>query len=297
MLFERQKLLLALVEALGGCASNTDIQKLMFLWTRKVSEPAFDFVPYRFGAFSFTSYADKRKLVERGFLGDDPNTWALTFAGRDAIAKASSVRERAAVFVAKAPVERGDALVALTYRRYPFFATRSEIAAKLFADDPQSLARIKAAQPLPGTPGIVTLGYEGRSLERYLVLLMESGVTLLCDVRRNPVSRRYGFARSTLSKGCENVGIRYVHMPELGIASSERKGLNSQADFDALFETYERESLPAQSDALVIIAQWVKEGHRVALTCFERLPHQCHRHCVAEALERDFGTEFAPDHL
>lgn len=299
MLFERQKALLALVDELGGRVAGTDLQKLLFLWTRDASdgEPFFDFVPYRFGAFSFTSYADKRKLVEKGFLVDDEKEWAITPAGRAAIQRERVVRTRAAKFVGHAPQLRGEALVALTYRRYPFFAINSEIAARLLGDTPRDLAQVDAARPPRGGPGIVTIGYEGRSLEGYLVTLMKAGVTVLCDVRRNPVSRRYGFAKSTLAHSCEAVSIRYEHLPELGIASAERRGLDSQADYDALFETYERDSLPNQDEALRTIAGWVAAGERVALTCFEHLPHQCHRHCVADALERHHGRPLAPVHL
>ena len=50
----------------------------------------------------------------------------------------------------------------------------------------------------------------------YLNLLLTNSVTLLCDVRRNALSRRYGFSKSTRSKACEGVGIRYEHLPELG---------------------------------------------------------------------------------
>jgi uncharacterized protein (DUF488 family) len=123
-------------------------------------------------------------------------------------------------------------------------------------------------------------------------------VTLLCDVRRNPLSRKYGFSKGTLSKACEGVGLRYEHLPELGIASDRRRELKSQADYDALFADYEREDLPSHGPALARIAAWVKDGgHRVALTCFEHAPEQCHRHCVAEALERSFGRILAPAHL
>jgi uncharacterized protein (DUF488 family) len=126
-------------------------------------------------------------------------------------------------------------------------------------------------------------------LERYLNQLLQARVTLLCDVRRNPVSRKYGFSKSTLSKACEGVGIRYEHLPELGIDSEERRDLKTQADYDALFADYERESLPKQKDALAKLRGWLKAGERVALTCYELLPQQCHRHCVAEALAHDVG--------
>lgn len=299
MLLERQKALLALVEALGGQVPRTDMQKLLFLWMQswKGGDPPFDFVPHRFGAFSYTSYADWTNLVRKGLLRDDAQDWAITPAGRDAIRKQDRLRGRARTFVERAPTARGDELVALTYHRAPFFAIRSEIVQRVLAGDTRALQRIEEARPAPGPPGITTIGYEGRSLESYLVTLLEAGVTLLCDVRRNPVSRRYGFARSTLSRACEGVGLRYEHLPELGIASSERQDLHTQADYDALFALYERETLPSQGAALGHIADRVRSGERVALTCCERLPQQRHRRCVADALSRDLGPAFAPTHI
>jgi uncharacterized protein (DUF488 family) len=154
---------------------------------------------------------------------------------------------------------------------------------------PEALARIAAAKPKRQPAGLVTIGYEGRSLESYLNDLLRAGVTALCDVRWNPLSRKYGFSKVTLSKACEGVGIRYEHLPELGIASEQRQELQRQADYDALFAEYERERLPHGRAALDKIRGWVAAGERVALTCFERLPQQCHRHRVAEALERMMG--------
>ncbi len=153
------------------------------------------------------------------------------------------------------------------------------------------------SRPGKAKAGLVTIGYEGRSLEAYLNLLLKNSVTLLCDVRRNPLSRKYGFSKSTLSKACEGVGIRYEHLPELGIDSEDRRDLKTQADYDALFDEYERKSLPRQTEPLAKIRAWVEQGERVALTCFELLPHQCHRHCVAEALEREAGGRSAARHL
>lgn len=299
MLFDRQKCLLSLVDALGGEVGNLDFQKLLFLYCQDVeaTEPAYEFVPYRYGGFSFTSYADKRRLTEKGLLADEERTWKLTPAARTAPKVPPMVRVGMDRFARQHATLRGDALVAEAYRRHPYYATRSEMAGRLFAADPAAQAAIAAAQPAPATPGVSTIGYEGRTLEGYLNQLLEAGVTLLCDVRRNPLSRKYGFSKSTLTKGCEGVGIRYGHLPELGIASDERRELHTQADYDALFAVYERENLPRQTDSLAKIGAWVKEGHHVALTCYEAEPCQCHRHCVAAALEREFGVPFAARHL
>jgi uncharacterized protein (DUF488 family) len=296
MLFERQRHLLVLLDALGGRAGNVDFQKLLFLYCQEpAAAGAYEFVPYKFGAFSFTSYADRRKLIERGFLADEENHWQLTDAGKRAVGQAQDLLLSA--FARRIRALRGDALVAETYRRFPYYATRSEIAERVLRGDAAALQRIKAARPAAKAPGVSTIGYEGRTLESYLNELLRSGVTLLCDVRRNPISRKYGFSKNTLAKGCEGVGIRYEHLPELGIASEQRQSLETQADYDALFADYERESLPLQGVALAKIEGWIRSGERVALTCYERLPEQCHRHCVAEALERDFGKALAAKHL
>jgi uncharacterized protein (DUF488 family) len=120
---------------------------------------------------------------------------------------------------------------------------------------------------------------------------------MLCDVRRNPLSRKHGFSKATLRKACEGVGIGYEHLPELGIASEDRRNLNTQAAYDALFAEYERRSLPQNTAALEYICELVNRGERVALMCFERLPEQCHRHCVAEELARLGGERLTALHL
>lgn len=91
MLFQRQRLLLCLLDALGGEKCPTDFQKLLFLFTQQQDKPSYEFVPYKFGCFSFTSYADKRRLVERGLLADDETRWALTEDGRTATKKKNAI--------------------------------------------------------------------------------------------------------------------------------------------------------------------------------------------------------------
>ncbi len=288
--------MLTLLDALGGSSANTDFQKLLFAYTQTEQSPTYEFVPYKFGAFSFTSYADKRRLSSSGLLTEDENVWQLTAAGRKAAREKAAQPLVIAKFCREHAKLRGNALIAEQYRRFPYYATRSEIVDKLGLE-PEARARINAAKPRKAGAGLVTIGYEGKSLEHYLNQLLKAGVTLLCDVRRNPLSRKYGFSKSTLSKACEGVGIRYEHLPQLGIDSEDRKGLNTQADYDVLFAEYERSSLPKQAEALEKIRHWIASGERVALTCFESEPHQCHRHCVAEALEQAEGKEFRAVHL
>lgn len=283
MLYSRQKVLLALLHALEGRANRTDFQKLLYLFTREEAVPSYDFVPYRFGCFSFTSYADKRKLTERGVLAEDDKSWSLA----QECDLGTDLMRSAAHFVRRHP-QRGRDLVRLVYQRYPHTAWRSEILDEVIQDE-ETRARIEAARPMQKGAGLVTIGYEGKSLETYLNGLLRDRVTTLCDVRRNPLSRKYGFSKGALSASCAHLGIHYAHLPELGISSDQRRELNTQADYDALFHHYEAHDLPKQGVAVGKIVEMIDAGGRVALTCYEMLPQQCHRHCVAEAVENRLG--------
>jgi hypothetical protein len=295
MLFERQRLLLTLLDLLDGPVGNTDFQKLLLFYAQECEKtPSYEFVPYKFGGFSFTSYADKRKLMETGLLTEDAQQWQLTESGRKVAREHAVLPLMVTQFCRRYATLRGTDLIAEQYRKYPYYAARSEIVDKLSLE-PEAHARIAAARPAKSEPGLCTIGYEGKSLENYLNQLLQAGVTLLCDVRRNPLSRKYGFSKSTLRKACEGIGIRYEHLPELGISSEERRDLETQADYDALFATYKRNDLPQQKAVLEKIGSWIEQGERVALTCYEAQPHQCHRHCVSEAVEH--MTRKAAAHL
>ncbi|BCU76852.1 DUF488 domain-containing protein [Luteolibacter sp. LG18] len=295
MLFHRQKVLLGLLSALGGEAAAVDFQKLLFLFCQEEEvQPSYEFVPHRFGCYSFTSVADRRKLEEKGWLETCDKTWRLA---KKVSGLPHDLNIRLHRFVKRTAGLRGDDLVRDSYTRYPRTAWRSEIRERLLAGQPEVLKQIESIRPVSHGAGLATIGYEGKSLEAYLNSLLESAVTILCDVRRNPLSRKYGFSKNSLKAAVEAIGVRYEHLPELGIDSEERQELKTQADYDALFDRYEARDLPKQSDAVARIVGWIRDGERVALTCYELHPHQCHRHCVAEAVEQNLGAAFSPQHL
>ncbi len=292
----RQRHLLGLLDLLGGRVGNLDFQKLLFLYCREPNVPQiYDFVPYRFGAFSFTSYADRRKLVALQLLNDIDGRWILSDKGRMIAGRAHE--PHMTDFVRRNRNLRGDHLIAATYRQFPYFAIRSEIADKILRGDNVTLRKIESARSIATPAPLTTIGYEGRTIESYLNALLLAGVTLLCDVRRNAISRKYGFSKKTLAHACTGVGIRYEHLPQLGVAGEHRRNLRSQADYDRLFDRYEREVLPEQEHEIATIRNWINSGGRVALTCFERLPHCCHRSCVASAIGIDGGAIARVKHL
>ena len=292
----RQRRLLGLLGELGGSISNLDFQKLLFLYCQ---EPwairLYEFVPYRFGAFSFTSYADKRKLTEQGLLAEDDDFWQLTSNG---IAVSVGERDISVKRFANLYGDlRGIPLVAEAYRRYPYYAIRSEIVADVLGDDEEARLSVENAQPRSSPGTLLSIGYEGHSLEAYLNRLLKAGATLLCDVRHSALSRKYGFTKSTLSNACEGVGIRYEHRPQLGISIDRRRNLETSADHLRLFAEYKIRDLPREKETIAETVEWVRSGESVALTCYERDSKKCHRRTVATTIKYQSGIRSSVNHL
>lgn len=188
-----------------------------------------------------------------------------------------------------------NALMKHTYVNYPFFAIKSEVAADILTKS--ELQKVKASKPRHSETILYTIGYEGISLEEYLVRLLKKDVKVLVDVRNNPLSMKYGFSKSQLKRYCESLGIRYFHIPEVGIQSKQRQELNSQADYDKLFTVYRKTNLTKTTKAQVEILNLLRENRRIALTCFEANICQCHRKHLAEAIETLPGFDYKVEHI
>jgi len=173
-------------------------------------------------------------------------------------------------------------LIRYTYKNYPFYAINSKIAGDFL--DKKELENVHNTISHSSKRILFTIGYEGLSLEEYLNKLLINNVKVLCDVRKNPLSMKYGFSKNQLNNACSGVGIEYVHFPEFGIESRHRQTLNSQKDYDMLFEKYRNTTLKSSKPFLNRIEKLIQFKKRIALTCFEANPNQCHRKQVADKL-------------
>jgi uncharacterized protein (DUF488 family) len=284
MLFKRQKILLALIEEFGGYLKSTDLQKYLFLLSCNQQEKSYYFIPYKYGCFSFRAYHDKRTLTEKGFLVDSDD-WKLSKKGN--FREMLSFEEARDIWQTKKDFAHltGDQLVKYVYENYPYYAINSEVATRILK--PEELLEIDKQRPCKDGLTICSIGYEGKTLEEYLNILIQEDVKILCDVRRNPISRKYGFSQKTLMNALERLGIEYNHYPELGIASDKRGALVTQADYDALFAEYENTVLKKNFQSIKCLNSVLKHKKRIAVTCFEKLPQQCHRTIVAKAVLRE----------
>ena len=283
MLYYRRKILLALLQLFGGKLSAIQLQKYLFLFTRGQIDKAFYFVPYRYGCFSFQANQDMQTLQTYGYVKEENKGYILLQNEINYVAQLDMFDQQAVRDVVQNfGCMSQDELIVYTYTHYPFYAINSSIAEKLL--NAEQLARIEAQKRHKYELQLYTIGYEGVSIEQYINKLILEDVHLLCDVRKNAYSQKYGFNKSQLEMACVGVGIRYVHVPDLGIDSSKRQDLRSQKDYDILFDEYERTTLAENRDALCYVRQLVDEYKRVALTCFEKNPNQCHRSRVAKTL-------------
>ena len=277
----RRKVLLALLEALDRQVTRTDLQKYLFLVAGEQEHPAYHFVPYRYGCYSFNADADRRALTRDGLV-QRHSRWVLTSKERYLARLRPADRDAIWTIVGRFKRVRGRDLLRYVYLTHPYYAINSHILDEIL--DAAERRKVDAARPVGGSPRLFTIGYEGLTLEQFLNRLLENTVSVLCDVRRNAFSMKYGFAKRTLERACIQSGIRYVHMPELGIDSSHRKHLQTHADYASLFRDYSVTTLVENNDAIESINRFMDEQGSVALTCFEADPAHCHRGCVADAL-------------
>jgi uncharacterized protein (DUF488 family) len=129
------------------------------------------------------------------------------------------------------------------------------------------------------------VGYEGASPEEVLDELNGRGVTTLVDVRLNPISRKKGFSKKSLSEFLTSHGIAYLHVPALGNPRDNRDAYAEVGtdEGDAARRRYrELLSEPAGAEAIQELAVLATTSS-IAVFCYEHSELRCHRHEVLRA--------------
>lgn len=290
-MFYRRKLILALFKELGEELNSTQFQKYLFLVTIKQENKSFYFVPYYYGCFSFQANQDILTMKRQGLLSERDSHIVLVdtkdYFQELTISDQNIIKDIKSKFGGMSSND----LIRHVYLNYPFYAINSTIVQDVLT--PKELEKVEKQKSHFNESKLFTIGYEGKSLELYLELLIKNDVRVLCDVRKNAYSQKYGFKKSQLEKVCKGVGIKYIHTPELGIESDMRRNLSSQDDYDALFDYYEKNTLLKNWDCLLRVRNIINQEGRVALTCFEQNPKQCHRSRVAKALMSLEGVNYS----
>lgn len=270
-----EKTILALLLNESRVMTKLRLVKLLFLLNRAGVENAYDFMPYKYGPFSFQLYRDLNKLSQDGWI-DGEHLQLCLGKKNEAVMEIrklpADVRDKLLDIRSVYGRLSEDALLKTVYSKYPEFTFKSELK--------------KTAVSVPKAPlSIYTIGYEGASIDSFLNTLLQRGIAMLIDVRNNPVSRKWGFAKSTLVGLCQKTGIEYVHIPELGISSDKREGLATKDDYKTLLDEYEKQYLPTRKgkiqDALSLVGQAPS-----VLVCMEADVQMCHRGRLANKMAK-----------
>lgn len=261
--FHRQRFLLFLLEQ-AGSISVTDFQQLLFLSHQEINLNYYDFVRYGKNWLSFQASSDIEVLKEKSWLSLENNT--LTLIDNSGLGQCIKKEERWQInrWISKYKNMKGDSLMQFIDECYKGDLKNNQQNSELF-----------------------TIGYEGSSLEEYINKLIKNNVQVLYDVRKNPLSRKFGFSKGILADLLPQFGIEYRHLPQLGIISEKRQELNSESDYIKLFSEYEK-YLPEKAIYLAELAKTLETGKSIALTCFEKSPRFCHRHCVSNYLKEHY---------
>lgn len=270
-LFNRQKVLLNSIEALNekNINSRRAIMKSLFLLKEEHNlgeqMPFYHFFAYKQGPFSHLCFDDLRKLRDNNLVNYEET--ATTKTGEFVLNEVGREHNHTIKTMLKSfPTEKK--ITDYVYQKYPEYTIKSELTEQ---------------KPKKAEPGFFTIGYERKDIDQFLNALVSNNIDLLIDIRRNPFSMNFIYIKDALMKKLKDVGIDYLHIPELGIESEERKNLNTKADYEELFTKY-RQTLPVKE---VYINRIIELGttKRIALLCFEADCNFCHRGEVAKVIK------------
>jgi uncharacterized protein (DUF488 family) len=130
-----------------------------------------------------------------------------------------------------------------------------------------------------------TIGYEKALPAAVINELKRAKIKLLIDVRAVAASRRPGFSKRQLAAELDEAGIAYLHLQPLGTPADGRTAARAGRT-ETLFRIYDEHlaSKPAQT-ALDDLVDLLKTRTSVALLCYCRSPHTCHRSRIVEQVQ------------
>ena len=139
---------------------------------------------------------------------------------------------------------------------------------------------------------VCTIGHSTHTIERFVDLLRQHGVTVIADVRSVPYSRMQPqFNREAVMRMLETCGIAYMFLG---------KELGARTDDKTCYENgrvqYRRLAMTAAFHAGIGRVCTESENRRIALMCAEREPLACHRTLLVGRELMAVGTPVAHIH-
>ena len=133
-----------------------------------------------------------------------------------------------------------------------------------------------------------TIGHSTRSIGEFPELLTSNDIRTVVDVRTVPRSRTNPqFNRDTLPESLAQLGIGYVHIPELGGLRGRRAEIDASPNTVWQNESFRNYADYAMTEPFMAgLLKLVEIGHaaRSAIMCAEAVWWRCHRRIIADYL-------------
>lgn len=132
-----------------------------------------------------------------------------------------------------------------------------------------------------------TVGHSSTTLEEFIAKLKVNNIELLVDVRSFPGSKRHPhFGKKSLRTSLSEVGIQYIHMPELGgFRSANVNSTPANAGWkNASFRHYADYTLEQEYEEGIRKLMFLAKNHITAYACSEAVCWRCHRLLISNTL-------------
>lgn len=286
-MYYRRKILLNLIFSFGeNGIEKLMLQKILFLFCENQLVPVYSFIPYKYGCFSFEANKDLSILINHyGLIEERGNKWFIKENPPNLDLYEKSLIDS---LINKFKSYDNNKLIAYICNKFAYYSIYSKWG---MTDGQFSLVKKeKNFIENKNYRAFFSIGYEKKSIDYYLNELIKNNIKSLCDVRRNPLSMKYGFSKKQLIDYCKYLGIYYIHIPELGISSYKRKKFKDNKNYKLLFSDYKK-NLLGKELLFEKILKLLNKYNRVALTCFESNYTKCHRHCISDYLYKNYKLE------
>ncbi len=135
---------------------------------------------------------------------------------------------------------------------------------------------------------IFTIGYEGLSIDAFMILLSKHDIDTVVDIRQLPLSRKPGFSKTALAQALAAHGHNYMHVVNLGCPKKVRDQYRADGNWTRYTEGF-LNHLVTQGPAIAEVAA-MASAKKCVLLCYEADFNFCHRSMVANAVQRLGGA-------
>lgn len=260
----KQKILLSILNEAREI-TRLKLFKISFLLSKEAN--FYNFVPYKFGPYSFEMERDLNLLLKNNLIKYNQNNLVVL---QNPWIEHVNIPKKILNFINFSEKE----LLNYVDKNFRYYTMNSKFTK---SDDKHFHNTTKIA--------IYTIGYEGITIDEFINILIKSGIKTLIDVRNKPFSYKYGFNITWLKKYLPEFDIEYISIPELGI----REELRKKYPKNKLWKIY-KNNISKKHDILNKVVQIINHSPSM-LMCFEKKPMDCHRFQLAKILRKKTGLE------